>query len=139
MNINASGFLEQALHFVEASVEPDEVAGHPALPDVRERAQLILVAEDDVVLPPGEERGVNVYEVNTFRGELAHYMEIVAPEEAIWFEFGMAEGDTFDYLERQINGGEQLAEAFAAVPTQRLLLDRYAAEAYWWPPKLFLL
>ncbi len=33
------GLLEQAFHFVELGIEPNQVAGHPAFPNVGERAQ----------------------------------------------------------------------------------------------------
>lgn len=51
----------------------------------------------------------------------------------------MAEGDTLDYLEGQVDGREELAEALAPVPAQRLLLDRHAAQAHRPPPELLLL
>lgn len=51
----------------------------------------------------------------------------------------MTKSDSLNYLEWQIDCGEKLAEASAAVPAQWLLLDRDAAEARRRPPKLFLL
>src|SRR5207249_781699 len=104
-------FLEQALHFVEAGVEPDEITGHAAFPDIGGRAQFVLVAEDDVVLPTGEEGRVYVDEVDALRGKLAHDVKIVAPKETVWFELRVAEGDALDHLERQHDLGKQLAEA----------------------------
>ena len=100
MGVDAAGFLEQALHLIEASIEPDEVTGHPAFPDVRERAQFVLVAEDDVVLPTGEEGRVNVDQVNALGGQLAHDVQVVAPEEAIRFKRRMAELHPVNHLKR---------------------------------------
>src|SRR5437773_1571293 len=51
----------------------------------------------------------------------------------------MAEGDTLNYLEGEVHGGEKLTKPLSPVPTERFLLDRHAAEAHRRPPELLLL
>ena len=87
---------------------------------------------------PEKKGGVDVDQVDTLRGQLTHHVQVVAPEQAIGLEFGMAELDALDHLERQIDGGEELAEALASIPAQWLLLDRHGAEADRWPPEFLL-
>lgn len=139
VNIDTSRLLEQPLHFVQSGVEPYKIARHAAFPDVGEGAQLVLVAEDDVVLPAGEERRVDVDQVDALARKLAHHVQVVAPEQAVGLQFRMAECDAVDHLERQHDLREELAEALATVPAQRLLFDRHAAEARRRPPELLLL
>lgn len=138
MNVNATRLLQKPLHLVQPRVQPDQVARHAAFPDVRERPQLVLVAEDDVVLPARKERRVDVDEVNALRGQLAHDVQVVAPEQPVRLQFRMAKRHALDHLGRQHDLGEQLAKALAPVPTERLLLDRHAAEARRRAPKLLL-
>ena len=80
MHENTACLLQQPLHLIEASVEPDQIAGHAAFPDVGEGAQFILIPEDDIVLPPGEEGRINVDKVNALAGQLAHDVQVVAPK-----------------------------------------------------------
>jgi len=138
VDVNAPRLLEQPLHLVESGVEPDEVAGHAAFPDVGEGAQLVLITEDDVVLLAGEERRVDVDEVYALARKLAHHVQVVTPEQAVGFKLGVPELHPLHHLEGEVDCGEELPESLASVPSQRFLLYGYAAEARWRTPELFL-
>ena len=64
VDIDGACRLEQSFHFEESGIQPYEVSGHAVFPDVVERAQLVVVAPQHVVLTSGEERGIDVYEVD---------------------------------------------------------------------------
>ena len=68
VDVDTAGFLKEAFHLVKARVKPDEVAWHPAFPNVGEGAQFVLIAEDDIILPAGEKGRIEVYKVNAFVG-----------------------------------------------------------------------
>ncbi len=138
MHVDAPGRLEEALHFVEAGIEPDQVAGHAALPDVGKGAQLVLVAKDDVVLLAGEEGRVDVDQIDALAGQLAHHMQIVAPEQAVGFKLGVPELHPLHHLEGEVDCGEELPESLASVPSQRFLLYINIPEAWRYRPEFIL-
>ena len=117
MDIDGAGAFEDALHFVEAGVEPDKVAVQPALPDVVERAQFVVVAPDDIVLPAGEKGRVNVNQIHAVSGNLPHYMQVVAPNQAVGFVgLVVAQPHPFHNLHREVDQGVVAAKVLPAVP-----------------------
>jgi hypothetical protein len=68
VDIDAARLFQQPFHLVQAGVEPNQVAWHPAFPNVGERAHLVLVAEDDVILPAREEGRVDVNHIDALAG-----------------------------------------------------------------------
>ena len=83
MHANRAGWFEQAFHFEQARIQPHQIARHAAFPNIREGAHFVPVAEDDVVIAPGEERRVNVDQVNALGWQLAHHVQVVAEEQAV--------------------------------------------------------
>ncbi len=62
--------------------------------------EFILVTEYYVVVASGEERRVNVDEIDTLTWELSHHVQIVTPEQLIWLKLRMAKAHAVDNLKR---------------------------------------
>jgi hypothetical protein len=138
VDIDAARLFQQPFHLVQAGVEPNQVAWHAAFPDVGERAHLVLVAEDDVILPARKEGRVDVNQIDALAGQLAHHMQVVAPDESVHGQVGVSERDALHDLERQADAREEFVEALALVPAERLFLDGDRAESHRRSPELFL-
>ncbi len=130
VDVDRAAGLEQALHLVETGVEPDQVAVEAALPDVGERALLVLVSPDHVVDAVREERRVDVDEVDALRGQRAHHMQVVAPDQAVRLQLRRAEADTLHHLRRQPYVRVVVAEAgVARVPALGHIGNGHVPEA----------
>jgi len=127
MDINRAGILEQAFHLPQPCIEPDQIAGHAAFPNIGEGPYFVLIAKDDIVVASGEERWVDVNQIYALAGKLAHDMQIVAKEQAICTSgeqlaqftillildqkfLVVSELHAMDFLKRQANGGVGVLE-----------------------------
>jgi hypothetical protein len=127
MDINRAGILEQAFHLPQPCIEPDQIAGHAAFPNIGEGPYFVLIAKDDIVVASGEERWVDVNQIYALAGKLAHDMQIVAKEQAICTSgeqlaqftillildqkiLVVSELHAMDFLKRQTNGGAGVLE-----------------------------
>ena len=117
MDVDRAGIFEDAFHFVQAGVEPDKVAVQAALPDVVERAQFVVIAPDDIVVAAGEKGRVDVNQVHAAGGNLAHNVQVVAPDKAVGLVGrGVAQPHLLHHLHGQVDQGVVLAKALAEVP-----------------------
>ncbi len=103
MHVDRAGGLQQPLHLVEARVQPDQVAVQAAFPDIGEGALLVLVAPDHVVDAVGEEGRVDVDQVDAFGGQLAHDVQVVAPDQAVRLQVRSAKADALHDLGGQMH------------------------------------
>ena len=97
----ASGLLQKSFHFVKPGIKPYEIARHSIFPNIGKRAELILITKYHIVLSPGEKWRIDIDQINAFAGKSAHHMKIVAPEQAIMFQMGVAKSKTFHHLKRK--------------------------------------
>lgn len=71
VNINTTSILEYSFHLVESSIEPGEIRWHTIFEYITKRSHFILISPDLSVVAIGEERRIDIDEVDRFRWDRA--------------------------------------------------------------------
>ena len=71
VDIDTPSILEDSLHLVESGVEPGEIGWHPIFEYITKRSHFILISPDLSIVAIGEERRIDIDEVDRFRWDRA--------------------------------------------------------------------